>query len=307
MQALIDQIAALRNPSEAGTVPDVPVSSTTSKSESPPPVPTVSFAAPMDAPVSSAPTGTPSVRVVVTTFHDLLGDFLPVERTDLELENSSMQVISKADRLRLTSSDKNKIYFNFSKGIPSKFKASSTIVGLDEVSTIDNIMSFDQLRLELQRHITSVSVHSVFLIMKFNDDGTLIDPDTAAGAPANILSATVLPSLADIERLTFFHFKRGSFFNQENLVWTYKSIRNSCDKDLQVIIDAKVLKYKSIERFGPLYYYELFQQMTTVDSKAVRAITQEFASLKVPDHEGQSGEIHSVNSHLAEDGFHVAT
>jgi hypothetical protein len=81
----------------------------------------------------------------VTTSHDLLGDFHPVERTDLELENSSMQVISKADRLRLTSSDKNKIYVSFSKGIPSKFKASSTIVGLDEVLTIDNIMSFDQL------------------------------------------------------------------------------------------------------------------------------------------------------------------
>jgi hypothetical protein len=124
--------------------------------------------------------------------------------------------------------------------------------------------------------------------LKFNADGTLIDPDTPAGAPVNILSATVLPSLADIERSTFFHFKRGSFFNQENLVWTYEAIRNSCDKDLQVIIDAKMLKYKSIERFGPLYCHELFQQMTTVDSKAVRAITQEFASLKVPDHEGQS-------------------
>jgi hypothetical protein len=199
-----------------------------------------------------------------------------------------MQVISKVERLRLTSSDKNKIYVSFSKGIPSKFKASSTTVGLDEVSTIDKIMSFDQLRLELQRHITSVSVHSVFLILKFNADGTLIDLDSADGAPINVLSATVLPSLKDIERSTSFHFKRGSFFNQENLLWTFEAVRNSCDKDLQVIIDAKMLVYKSFERFGPLYCYELFQQMTTVNLKAVRAITQELATLKVPDHEGQS-------------------
>ena len=292
MQLLRDQLAATLLASNVGVVPDVPSSDPSSKTvpsnpapppdqSSNPPIHSVSFSPLIDTPTA--------VRAVVSTFHDLLGDFpLPVERTDLELENSAMPVISKADRLRLTSSDKNKIYVSFSKGIPSKFKASSTIVGIDEVSTIDNIMSFDQLRLELQRHITSVSAHSVFLILRFNDDGTLIDPDTTAGAPVNILSATVLPSLADIERSTFFHFKRGSLFNQENLVWTYKSIRNSCDKDLQTIIDAKMLKYKPIERFGPLYYYELFQQMTTVDSKAVRAITQELTSLKVPDHEGQS-------------------
>ena len=79
-----------------------------------------------------------------------------------------------------------------------------------------------------------------------------------------------------------------SFFNQENFLWTYEAVRNCCDKDLQVIIDAKMLKYKSFERFEPLYYYELFQQMTTVDSKAVRAIAQELATLKVPNHEGQS-------------------
>ena len=61
-------------------------------------------------------------------------------------------------------------------------------------------MSFGQLRLELQRHITSVSAHSVFLNSKFNADGALIDPDSAAGAPVNILLSTVLPSLEDIER-----------------------------------------------------------------------------------------------------------
>ena len=49
-----------------------------------------------------------------------------------------------------------------------------------------------------------------------------------------------------------------------------------------------MLKYKASERFGPLYYYELVQQMTDVDSKAVRAITHELTSLKIPELEGQS-------------------
>ena len=125
----------------------------------------------------------------ISSFHDLIGvhDFLSHERSEIELEHSSMQVISKSDRLRLNASDKSKVYANFIKGSTNKFKASSTIVGLDEISTIENITSFAELRLELQKHITSISVHPVFLILKFDDKGILIDPDTVDGAPINLL------------------------------------------------------------------------------------------------------------------------
>jgi hypothetical protein len=106
-----------------------------------------------------------------------------------------MQVISKADRLCLSASDKSKVYASFIKGVPGeKFKASSTIVGMDEVSTINNITSFAQLRLELQKHITSISVHPVFLVLKFDKEGILINPDTAAGAPTNLRSTSCPPS-----------------------------------------------------------------------------------------------------------------
>ena len=223
-----------------------------------------------------------------STFSELIGDFLPVERTEIELEHSSMQVISRADRDRLSASDKNKVYQAFAKGITSKFKATSTVVGLDDVSTIDNIISFAQLRLELQRHITSISAHSVFLILKFDNTNHLIDPDSFDGKPINLLSTNVLPPISQVEQSTLFHYCRGSSFNQQNLAWTFEAIRNSCDKDLQAILDAKMLKYKVSERFGPMLYYELVLQMTNVDSKAVRSITQELSSLKVTSHDGQS-------------------
>ena len=240
--------------------------------------------------VSSATTPAQQSLRPISNFHDLIGvgDFLSTERSEVELEHSSMQVISKSDRLKLSASDKSKLYANFIKGSTNKFKASSTIVGLEEISTIQNITSFAELRLELQKHVTSISVHPVFLILKFDDEGKLIDPDSPDGAPVNLLSVNTMPPLSDVERSTLFHYKRGSAFNQENLVWSFEAIRNSCDKDLQTIIDAKMLKYKVSERFGPLYYYELVQQMTDVDSKAVRAITQELTALKIPDLEGQS-------------------
>ena len=232
----------------------------------------------------------PSLGAKISTYHDLIGvpDFLENERSDVELEHSSMQIISKADRLRLSASDKSKVYANFIKGSTNKFKASSTIVGLDEISTIENITSFSELRLELQKHITGISVHPVFLILKFDDFGNPIDPDSPKGAPTNLLSVNSLPTLSDVEKSVLFHHKRGSAFNHENLVWSFEAVRNSCDKELQSIIDAKMLKYKSSERFGPLYYYELVQQMTNVDSKAVRAITRELTSLNVAELEGQS-------------------
>jgi hypothetical protein len=49
-----------------------------------------------------------------------------------------------------------------------------------------------------------------------------------------------------------------------------------------------MLRYKASERFGPLYIYELVRQMTDVNSKTIRGITQELTALKVINQEGQS-------------------
>ncbi|KAI2510175.1 hypothetical protein MHU86_4207 [Fragilaria crotonensis] len=192
------------------------------------------------------------------------------------------------ERIRMSASDKAKLYATFVKGSSTKFKAASTIVGVEEISTIENVSSLAQLRLELQKHITGISVHPVFLVLKFDHEGTLIDPDTPEGTPTNLLSVNILPPIAEVEQTVRFYHRRGSTFNRDNLVWSFEAVRNSCDKDLQAILDAQMLKYPATEHFGPLYYYELIRQMTDVDSKAIRAITQELTSLKVVDQDGQS-------------------
>jgi hypothetical protein len=149
-------------------------------------------------------------------------------------------------------------------------------------------MSFSQIRLELQKHIYSISTHSVFVILRFDDSGVLINPDSENGKPFNLLTSACLPSLNEIEKSTFHYFRQGTSFNQENLLWTYEAIRNSCDRELQNILDAKMLRYKDNHRFGLFYFHELISQMTTVDSKAIRAITQELSTLTVPSQDGQS-------------------
>jgi hypothetical protein len=173
---------------------------------------------------------TPTSAPAISTFHNLIGGIpaflLSDERFEVELEHSSMQVISKADRLRLSVSGKSKVYANFIKGYTNKFKASSTIVGLDKILTIENITSFAELRLELQKHITSISVHPVFLILKFHEDGNVIDLDSPEGTPVNLLSVNTLPTLSDVEKSTLFHYKQGSSINKENLVWSLDAVRN---------------------------------------------------------------------------------
>jgi hypothetical protein len=96
----------------------------------------------------------------------------------------------------------------------------------------------------------------------------------------------ILPPLAEIERSMRFYHRCGSTFNRENLAWSLEAVCNSCNNEIQTILDAKMLQYKASERFGPLYYYELVRQVTDIESKAIRSITQELKMLKVTDQEG---------------------
>jgi hypothetical protein len=155
---------------------------------------------------------------------------LPEELGAAELEFNLMQIISREERSCFNASDKGKVYFSLIKGINIKFKAIKT-VGLDNISTISNISSFAKKRLNMQKHIKSVSAHPVFLIIKVNKSGNLINPDTAKGNSINILFTNFMPTLECVEQSTFFHYKRDSISNQENLIWNIETIRNSCDRD----------------------------------------------------------------------------
>jgi hypothetical protein len=164
----------------------------------------------------------------------------------------------------------------------------STIARLNKISTIDNLVSFSQQRLGLQKHICGISANDVFFVLKFDALGEVINPDSPEGAPVNLLATTLFPSLQDVERSTRFYNSRGSAFNWENLTWTYESIRDSCDQALQEIVDAKMSQYQTSEYIGPLYYYHLIHQMTNADSKAVHSITKELAYLNISSLEDQS-------------------
>jgi hypothetical protein len=113
-------------------------------------------------------------RPPTTTFAQIMREFLPEERTLDELKCLTMQIISQEDRENLNASNKGKVYFSFIKRIPNKFSAANTIMGLEDISTIHNTPAFAKQCMDLQKPITSIGAHSVFLILKFNLDNTLL-------------------------------------------------------------------------------------------------------------------------------------
>jgi hypothetical protein len=58
------------------------------------------------------------------SFKEILGNFMPVECIDLEMESTNMQIISKEECVRLTPTDRAKIHTTFIKGINNKLRGA---------------------------------------------------------------------------------------------------------------------------------------------------------------------------------------
>ena len=87
--------------------------------------------------------------------------------------------------------------------------------GLDNITSINNLIGFSVQRRELEKLISAISAHDVFHVLKFGSDGEPIDPDTDAGKPINLLSCTILPSLSGVQASTRFYSQRvTTFFNE---------------------------------------------------------------------------------------------
>jgi hypothetical protein len=117
-----------------------PITSTT-KHVSSTSVPVHSTSVPF--PSISDPLTTTTSTASPNTFADLIGGFLLIEQTPIDLEFNQMQVILKEDCIKLNASNKIKFFFTFSKKIASKFKGINTIMGID-TSTISSIASFSE-------------------------------------------------------------------------------------------------------------------------------------------------------------------
>jgi hypothetical protein len=91
------------------------------------------------------------------SFKEILGNFRPVERINLEMEITNMLIISKEEPVSLNPSGKARIHATITKGINNKLRSADTILGMGEVTTIANMICFPQLFAALQnQHLCSL-------------------------------------------------------------------------------------------------------------------------------------------------------
>ena len=253
--------------------------------------------------LTAIPTSTTAVPRVLFTggtlkISDVVGKFNVTSRSTLEVETSALTLLTMAERAALSPNERSKIQTQFLKGIPRKelhFKAITSANDLKEMMSLTNLVSFDEQQSALTSHVSSISAHGVFYVLKFtsvtNSSGniviTLTDPDTPAGNPLDLFKCVDLPELDEVIASCDYMMSFGSDFQVENIKWTYDAILNSCDKSLRNILQSKMLKCPG-KKFGPVVYWFLIDQLTSADDTIIRSIIDELTNINIADSPGQS-------------------
>jgi hypothetical protein len=226
---------------------------------------------------------------VPATVDAKVGSFNATARSDLEIEISAMTLLTKSDRDDLSASDKSKIQAYFVKGVPSKdlhFKALSSSSDMKDMMSIANLVSLMEKKQSLVGHLSSISTTNVFYVLTFNPvTGDLIP--VATSSPVNLLKTLTLPTIEAVVASCTHHARYGTAHSIENMKWTFDAIMNSCDQHLRRILSNKMLKYPNM-RYGPVLFWFLMKQITTIDDTIVRAITTELVQLDISNTPGQS-------------------
>jgi hypothetical protein len=162
--------------------------------------------------------------------------------------------------------------------------------------SLENLVSFDEQQNALISHLSSISTNGVFYILKLSiaispsGSGTLltlVDPDSAAGAPIDLLKCIELPDLEDGITSCNYIASYGSDMQLEDLKRTFEAILNSCDKTLPSILHSKMLKCPNM-KYGPIVYWFLLKQLTSAEDTVIWSIIIKMTNINIADSPGQS-------------------
>jgi hypothetical protein len=157
---------------------------------------------------------------------------------------------------------------------------------MKDMMSISNLVSLMEKKQSLFGHLSSISTTNVFYVLTFDPiTGDLIPVSTSS--PVNLLKTLTLPTIKDVVASCAHHAKYGTAHSIENMKWTFDAIMNSCDQHLRRILSNKMLKYPNM-RYGPVLFWFLMKQITTIDDTIVRATTTELVQLDISNTPGQS-------------------
>lgn len=208
-------------------------------------------------------------------------------RTSIEMELGGISLFSGKERDGLTLSERAKVYDKATAGMKNgKYKPLIDLNGLESLLTLENIVAFEDLNIELSKHLTVNGMINVFYILNFDLVGNPLPHNPNVNN--NLIKDFHTTTIDEILKTTKFFLSRGSDYHVENLKWSFDSIMNSCNDVLKDILRSKMQKYPVELHTGPVLFYHLVEQLTCSSPEAIRLVTNNLTTLTMNKFEGDS-------------------
>jgi len=217
--------------------------------------------------------------------------FLGTPRTSLELELIAATT-SKVARHELKTdhpAQYAKLKTGLTQGSKTKFAIVKNLVEKDGKIEIGNIVSTEQLKKTIRKHIQSNDMADSFkLYDSFDATTSLPEP---LRETFDILEDSALLALVDIAKVrlnmrTYNLFAPAHVIEDSNLVAEY--LKNCCNDTLKAKIDEKISKYPKEERGGALFYYHLMELVSPSLDGAIHTLITGLNSMKLSDFDGEN-------------------
>lgn len=201
-------------------------------------------------------------------------------------------VTDEQGRENMTPKERTAFHAVVVKGLDTKFTIRNDLSILQDGTTTSDFMeknlSFTLQVSALQHYLESKCLQSVFSILN-------IDPL----APFSLADENTVYLLQDYSSLTLDQVLLSSEFyykfskkqlDQENLEWTMDLLLNSCDLELQKIVQSKLLMLPRTQRGGPTTFMLIVTQIIHSNDNISRALTSRLDHYKVTSVPGENIE-----------------
>jgi hypothetical protein len=203
----------------------------------------------------------------------------------------AMSVVCKqADRLALSSADKEKIHTKAVAGLDPKFSILQTYDGEEQLE-LTHSLSIQFILLE--QRLKKFDMIDVFTIQLYGPS----DPtDIEAPKQKNLLTHYAKLELADVRKTVCFYRLYGQDYDLENLQWSQELLEESCEPSLRDKVLEKAHAIPVIEMGGPTFFLIMAQTIMSLTEKSIRGVVQRIHKMKITDFTGE--DIDKVVSYL---------
>ena len=218
-------------------------------------------------------------------------EFADTARTSIELESiaATTSKVARSDLKANHPAQYTKLKLSLTQGSKNKFAIVKNLVEKDGKIEIGNIVSTEQLKKVIRKHLQSNDMADSFTMWNTFDETTgLPEP---LGDKFDILESPHLLAQVDIAKVrqnmrTYNLYAPNHVIEDSNLAAEY--LENCCNDTLKAKIDEKISKYPKAERGGVVFYFLLMELISPSLDGAIRTLITGLNSMKLSDFDGEN-------------------